>query len=56
MVGLRLLNRLQRGLQVGARSEGGLAVILQRLYGVAEVIGARNIKLINRRAIVQQLQ
>ena len=56
MIGVRLLDGLQRGAQIGPRVEGDLAEIVERLQIVGEVEGAGHIELLDRRAVVEQLQ
>ena len=53
MVGLRLLNSLQRRLQVGPRIERGLAEIVKRLQCIGEIEGTIHIELLHRRAVVE---
>ena len=56
VVGLGLLNRLQRRLQVGPRRQRGIAVGFQRLQRIAEIEWTRHIELVYRGAVIQHLQ
>ena len=56
VIGCRLLNGLERRLQIGTVGEGDLVEIVERLQRVREIEGAGNVELFDRRAIVQQLQ
>ena len=56
VVGLGLLDRLQRGLQVGPSMPAPISIVVQRLQGIVEIERARHVELIHRRAVVQHLQ
>ncbi len=56
MVGLGLLDGLKRGAQIGPRIEGDLAEIVERLERVGKVEWAGHVELLDRGAVVEQLQ
>ncbi len=56
MVGLRLLDGFQRGLQVGPRAQRDLAKVVERLKGVGKIEGSGHVELLHRGAVVEQLQ
>ena len=53
---LGLLNRLQRRLQVRPRSQRRIAIGVQRLQIIAEIEWTCHVELVDRRAVVEQLQ
>ena len=56
MVGFGLFDGLERGFQVGARGQRDGVELVERHDGVLEFEGARDVELVDGRAVVQQSQ